>query len=461
MRTLVISVRGFHLGYLGCYGNEWIATLALDRLAADGVVFDQHIAEVPEPCAARRAWRSGNYQLPAFDEESAEPSGSDLVEELRRHGVRTVLVADGSRPLPEDFTAGWDHVEVVRSLTNEATFLEQTLEAARAALKRLARADQWLLWVDLATLLPPWEVPAEFSDPYFQDSENEEPAEDEEDEPDEEFDEMEIEEVEEEEAPASFEEEEDEDEPLTPWFDPSPGYLDSEDDTDFLRLQSSYAAAVSFVDAAVDALLFELAGLGLADDCLVVLTSDHGQALGEHGVIGPHRPWLHEELIHVPLLLRLPASLAGTGGESKNLRVSALTQPPDLMPTLLAAFGIPCPEQTQGHNLLPLARAEASAVRDYACSGLRQGGASEWCLRAPGWAFLLPGESVPGDPRRERQLYVKPDDRWEVNDVVQHHLERADAFEQTLKEFVAASRRPGPFAPPALRDVEVETASPP
>jgi arylsulfatase A-like enzyme len=457
MKALVISVRGFHLGYLGCYGNEWIATQALDRLAADGVVFDHHIADVPEAGAARRAWRSGNYQLPAFDGESAAPSGHDLVEELRRQGVRTVLVADGSRPLPEDFTAGWDHVEVVRSLADEATFLEQTLETARNALKRLAWVDQWLLWVDLATLLPPWEVPADFSDPYFQDLEEEEPAEDEQDEPDEEL-ETSVEEVEFDEAPAGFEDEEDEDEPLTPWFDPPPGFLDTADDTDFLRLQSSYAAAVTFVDAAVDALLFELAGLGLADDCLIVLTSDHGQALGEHGVIGPHRPWLYEELIHVPLLLRLPA-LAGTG-ESKNLRVSALTQPPDLMPTLLAAFGIACPEPTQGHNLLPLVRAEASKVRDYACSGLRQGEASEWCLRAPGWAFLLPGASAVGDPPRERQLYVKPDDRWEVNDVVQHHLERADAFEQTLKAFVAASRRPGPFTPSALRDVEAETASP-
>src|SRR5205823_13407432 len=100
MRTLIISVRGFHLGYLGCYGNEWISTPALDRLAADGVVFDQHIADVPEASAARRAWRSGRYQLPAFDPNDAaplRPGDSDLIEELRRHGVRTVLVPDGSR----------------------------------------------------------------------------------------------------------------------------------------------------------------------------------------------------------------------------------------------------------------------------------------------------------------------------------------------------------------------------
>ncbi|MBI1917308.1 MAG: sulfatase-like hydrolase/transferase [Planctomycetes bacterium] len=333
MRTLVISVRGFHLGYLGCCGNEWISTPALDRLAADGIVFDQHIADVPEASAARRAWRSGRYQFPPLDRkdtaaqgvDTSRPGGPDLIEELRCHGVRTVLVADASRPLPEGFAAGWDRVEVVRSLAGEATFLEQTLEAARAALTQLAGLDRWLLWVDLATLLPPWEVPAEFSDPYFQELEHEEESDEDEEEdleeegePDEEFYEeteeasdeeppgeefIDIEDSEEEGPPGGFEEdteEEDEEEPLTPWFDPLPGFLDREDDTDFLRLQSSYAAAVSFVDAAIDSLLNELAGLGLADDCLVVLTSDHGQALGEHGIVGPYRPWLHDELVHVP-----------------------------------------------------------------------------------------------------------------------------------------------------------------
>src|SRR5262245_902665 len=265
MRTLVISVRGFHLGYLGCYGNEWISTPALDRLAADGIVFDQHIADVPEASAAWRAWRSGRNQLPTLDPkdttqeaDTLPPSGNpDLIEELRRHGVRTVLVADGSRPLPEEFSAGWDHVEVVRFLAGEATFLEQTLEAARAALTQLAGLDRWLLWVDLATLLPPWDVPAEFSDPYFQEGEDEEKLDEEEEDleeeepelgcelsphpnreepeeapdeelPGEEF--IDIEDGEDGGLPGGFEEaeEEHEEESLTPWFDPSPGFLDRE-----------------------------------------------------------------------------------------------------------------------------------------------------------------------------------------------------------------------------------------
>ena len=48
MKILVIEAFGLHVGYLGCYGNEWVATPHLDRLAVDGVVFDWHIVDRPE-----------------------------------------------------------------------------------------------------------------------------------------------------------------------------------------------------------------------------------------------------------------------------------------------------------------------------------------------------------------------------------------------------------------------------
>src|SRR5437868_6078042 len=58
MRILLVKTIGFHLGYLGCYGNDWIATPNLDRLAAEGVVFDQHFVRVPQVAAssAREDW---------------------------------------------------------------------------------------------------------------------------------------------------------------------------------------------------------------------------------------------------------------------------------------------------------------------------------------------------------------------------------------------------------------------
>src|SRR5262249_40666480 len=183
---------------------------------------------------------------------------------------------------------------------------------------------------------------------------------------------------------------------------------------------------------------------GLLDQMLLLVTADRGLPLGEHGIVGEFRPWLHDELIHLPLLVRLP------GAAEAGRRVFALTQPVDLPPTLLESFGLPAPE-VHGHSLLPLARGETEQVRAYACSGLRLGDAVEWALRTPEWGFLLPVRPAP-DPTRRPQLYVKPDDRWEVNNVLQHHLELGEHLEQVLRGFVAATRRPGPVGGPGLRD---------
>ena len=57
MKILVVEARGLPVGFLGSYGNDWVATPALDRLAADGVVFDRHIAECPDLHDDTPTWR--------------------------------------------------------------------------------------------------------------------------------------------------------------------------------------------------------------------------------------------------------------------------------------------------------------------------------------------------------------------------------------------------------------------
>jgi arylsulfatase A-like enzyme len=412
MKVVVINVRGLHLGYVSACGNEWIETPAFDRLAAEGVVFDNHVADRPDPAGARRAWRTGRYEFPLPDGASPGEPAPDFLRPLKDRGVVTSLVLDAGRPAPPEFAEGWD-VVMEAEPDEEGTALEYALEGAAQALEGLAETDSWLLWLDLAALLPPWEVPEEFLERYLAEP---------------------VEEDDEEEAP----------EALEPLLDPPAGSIDPRDDLTFIRLQRTYAAAVSYLDAGLHVLLKELEGRHLLDDVLLIVTTDHGLPLGEHGAVGLSRARLHDELTHLPLLMRLPK------GEQAGRHVSALTQPVDLMPTLLDAFGLP-PAPVHGHSLLALARGTAEKVRDYACSGQRVGEAVEWALRSPGWAFLLP-------PGGAAQLYVKPDDRWELNDVVQHHPELAEHVEAVLRGFVEATRRPGPLQPPALRDVEAEAA---
>jgi arylsulfatase A-like enzyme len=417
MKVVVVNVRGLHLGYISAYGNEWIDTPAFDRLAAEGVVFDNHFADRPDPTGARRAWRTGRYDFALAEAETASPAPApDLVGLLKEGGAVTSLVLDASRPAPADFAAGWD-VVIEAEADEEATALDYALEGAAQALEGLAETDNWLLWLDLAALLPPWDVPDDFLRHYAT-----------------------------EDAEA---EDEEESEALEPLPDPPMGRFDPDDELTFLRLQGTYAAAVAHLDAALGVLLRELKGRRLLDEVLLILTTDHGLPLGEHGVVGPDPPRLHDELVHLPLMMRLPKA------EQAGRRVPALTQPVDLAPTLLDAFGLP-PASMHGHSLLPLARGEVEKVRDYACSGLQVGENVECALRSPQWAFILPPRGEAGGPARPAQLYVKPDDRWEVNDVIQHHPELAEHIESVLRGFVEATRRPGPLQPPELRDVEAE-----
>ncbi len=433
MRVVVVSTRGLQARLLGLYGNLWIETPSLDALAASAAVFDRHFAGRADAAGARREWRTGRYHLPAPDKPAAAEAdqGPDLIASLRERGIRTHLVLDDSRPsvpgftVSPDFAAGWDEVVRIAAGEEEDSPLERALEAAEAALAQWGDRDGWLLWLDLATVLPPWEVPDEFLASYFAEEEEEDAGEEDEGE----------------------EEEEEEEEPLTPVKDVEPGPIDPADDALFLSLQSSCAAAVSYLDAGIGRLLEVLGEVEGGEEVVVVFTADCGLPLGEHGVVGLVRPLAHEEVIHVPLLLRLPekgalAGAAGVGGR----RVSALTQAADLAPTLAELFGISLP-QAQGHSLLPLARGQVESVREYACAGVQVDDEIEWCLRTPEYALVAANAEAAG---REPRLYVKPDDAAEVNNVLQHHLDHAERLERTLRDFVAAARRPGSFTPPPL-----------
>jgi len=131
------------------------------------------------------------------------------------------------------------------------------------------------------------------------------------------------------------------------------------------------------------------------------------------------------------------------------LRIAALTQPVDLAPTFAEYLGTPRP-RVHGQSLWPLIRGEVDAVRPYAASGLRIGDSEEWLLRTPERALLLPVAVPAGDPPRSAQLYVKPDDRWEVNDLAQRYADEAAQLHDTLRAFVEATLRPGPLVAPPL-----------
>ena len=85
-----------------------------------------------------------------------------------------------------------------------------------------------------------------------------------------------------------------------------------------------YAATVAGL-AQIESLLDEFRQRGWYDEVCLIFTADRGLALGEHGIVGDYRPWLHDEVVRIPLLVRQPRGLgAGPGGEAADAQAVAL-----------------------------------------------------------------------------------------------------------------------------------------
>ena len=96
MNVIVVVCNSLHLGFLGAYGNAWIETPHLDRLAAEGVVFDHHFPENLTTLPTRRSWWTGRYGFPDPEQgwTPLRPDEVILPDLLWDQGVRTALISD-------------------------------------------------------------------------------------------------------------------------------------------------------------------------------------------------------------------------------------------------------------------------------------------------------------------------------------------------------------------------------
>ncbi len=116
-------------------------------------------------------------------------------------------------------------------------------------------------------------------------------------------------------------------------------------EADLDQVRALYDSEIAFTDLHVGRLLEKLKDLGLYDDALIVLTSDHGEEFMERKTIG-HGGSLFNELIHVPLIIKFPEN-KGAGSVEENA-VGLI----DLYPTILDILGIPAPETISGRSVL-------------------------------------------------------------------------------------------------------------
>ncbi|MEM9382804.1 MAG: sulfatase-like hydrolase/transferase, partial [Planctomycetota bacterium] len=206
-------------------------------------------------------------------------------------------------------------------------------------------------------------------------------------------------------------------------------------EADIRRIRRLYLAGVEQADAMIGRLVATLRDEGILDDTIVIVSSDHGESLGEHG-LWEHN-WMYQDNLRIPLVMRYPGGL-GTGR-----RVDAIVDSIDVLPTVLDLAGIEAPEAAadveqalvaregeidprsrrlwsaiDGRSLVPLARGDADGVREHTFS--------------------------------ENGLFLSVQDaRWKL--IVRRELTRAGAWDALLAA-------PEGHEPPRLFDLDADPA---
>lgn len=400
MNLVCICVDHLHIGQLGCYGNSWSDTATLDRLAAESFICDGFITDSLHLETVYRSLWQGLHAAQPRD----TPGGLSLAQLAAAAGLQTALVTDSA-----EIAAGklaHDFAEVIttppQSVTQPVDSLEETAMATLfgSAIQWLAEAQEpFLLWLHARGLGAPWDAPLELRNQFV----------------------------------------EDEDEPLPP-ADVAVPELELAADFDpdqLLGIRRAYAGQVAALDACVDALREFLHEQQLDQETAVVLLSPRGFALGEHRVVGPGTSLLHEETVHVPLLIRLP------DGEGAGQRCLSLLQPADLFATLADLLPAEHPLPTSGRSILPQAQGAPGPLRQRTLTFAAE--QSQALLRTPAWAFCEADDV--------HRLYVKPDDRWEQNEIAARVPDITEQLSAELNRTRAALASPEQNELPPLATV--------
>lgn len=338
--------------FLPVYGNRWVKTPNIDRLAARGVVFTGHHTGSAPCMPARRELWTGCLEFPWRPWGSCEIFDEHVAALCRRKDVPTHIVTDHYHYWERggsDYISAFRGCDMVRGHENDYWVSDPCLsfEATGHRLQYLRNATRFTEeaefsspktlrlacdWLSRNHAHGPWFLVAECFDPH-------EPFH----------------------VPPPYD---------TMYGPPVPGenyWLGYQAQTAYPpeiveRARQFYAGKITMFDAWLGRLLDRLDRHNLWDNTLVILTADHGHYLGEHGAVGKPRvtPW--QTLFHIPLIAHLPGGPEGT-------RCPALTTAVDLNATFLDALGLERRRPGHGRSILPLLRGQADGIRRTAVMG--------------------------------------------------------------------------------------------
>lgn len=389
--------------HLGCYGYERPTSPRLDALAGEGVRFEQVVAPAPWTLPSMAALLAGQYPERVIGQEGLV---SSVVEELQSAGIRTVAFTEGG--FVSDFFGfdrGFDEWTEEEGAVQLLQPGQQRDPDKRGGIERtFARAEQWL--ADHAAdrfflLVHTYEPHTPYTNREF--TEGLQPGR------------------------------------IGPAFTLDDlGAVQSGQlaltPTELEYLIALYDGDIFNSDRHVGALLEKLDELDLADRVAVIVTSDHGEELGEHfpSNTGDHGHSLRDTEVMVPLIIRDPGE--GHSGKTVGQQIRLL----DVMPTVADLLGVELPGSLDGRSLRSVMTGDESRER-LALLSQTKDGPKRVGLRAMGHKYIRTvqgaGQVKPLNPTPPlQQLYDLSADPGERDNLVPRRPEMVRLLDQMLAE---------------------------
>lgn len=422
MNLIVIVLDSFRQDHVSLYhqgrgpfdGVPACTTPNIDRFAAHGIVFDNAYPEALPTIPIRCQLMTGQRTLPYRPWSPLHPQDVTIAEILRKEGYVCGLISDTYhyRAPGMNYHKGFHAYRWVRGQEYDPwvsspprrkideyvnasyparwrTLISQFLantddctgESDWFPAKVVAEAVEWLnqnrghknifLWIDSFDPHEPWDPPRRFdtyTDPSYQ-------------------------------GPRLIM--------------PMGGLADAWASKDEQRhIQGLYAGEAAFVDHCLEPLFTCLDEEGYTEDSLILLLADHGHPLGDHGKFLKGADRLYNELLHVPLIVRLP------GGQHGGRRTQALVQFHDVLPTILDLLGLGNNSSSMhGRSFAPVLTGDQETHHDTIITGYHEG--IDRCIRDATWSYIQrpAGESD--------ELYHLIDDPRETHNLIDQHREEA------------------------------------
>ncbi len=356
--VILFGIDSLRRDRMSSYGYSRLTTPHIDKFAEEGVLFENHFSpSIPTtPGYASMLTGMDCFGTDVVALRHNGPLGEHvktLPELLGEHGYNTTCVGFTGNPSSRGFQQYLDYEAWQPDETGRCPKAENLNEVTIPELKRLAE-DEKPFFLFLRHMDPhsPYLPPKPYERIFYGGDEYD-PANES------------LNEMKKFKPFADF---------LTSWI--PEGCTDSE------YVDAQYDGAIAYMDACIQNILTAVKSLGIEDETIIIITSDHGETLNEHQCWYDHHS-LYEHNLVVPLIIKYPNKLP------KGKRISDITLIKDIMPTILELLEIKANISFDGRNLMPLIAGKPQEFQQESdfyiteCTWMRKHG---W--RTPEWKLI-------------------------------------------------------------------------